>query len=366
MSFIPDNMGVLRGAAYLKKLNRQVQNKLQPSQTPPEPAAKVISASKSVLSSGNNTTLSGALNFALTMNESSVRDSPSMLKVQQNFKEEERPQFIDHEQTKRDENTQGLGNRTAQISNSSDEETKRLYGLQSSEAADSSFTSSSIEPTQQDAIDLRGAIIQKVKFEIAMDPNLSEDDIKSYIDEEFGIGTSELLDIQRVDNGAGKSSVIVKQVEYDSLDVADKSVFLQAVSNMKQNYDTQGSERSLTGADIEKVIDEIKSTLGNEGLPFVEQLREDLKNSTDVEVTLSQFEADALDLGLSSSDSEKIKSLVEILKSADQRTLQGFDENAIIDDAKIQYSSGRYAEAFSPEEIDAQASLTENLLFLNR
>lgn len=92
------------------------------------------------------------------------------------------------------------------------------------------------EPSQDDLRNLRDAILKVAKDYAAQNPNATEEEVQLEVDSKFGEGVSNLVQLRLEDEGAGKTSIKVTQVDYNTLSQENKNLLQKASEYTQENY----------------------------------------------------------------------------------------------------------------------------------
>lgn len=259
---------------------------------------------------------------------------------------------------------EGLGDRTLALTNTSEKDVGAIHPFAITYES-ASVSTIDYKPTQKDMVELRDAIFSFSKRELLVDPAQSEETFQAAVDSVFGEGVADLFHVRLENRGAGRSEVVIRQLEYADLQTdAEQDIVTSAVVNAQANFKTRTHQISLEGADIDEGVRKLQSALGMEIIPVVENLRAALKSGEGVEEALMDLRSFAEDMNLGADAKSQVDSFIEGIVNLRQNAELQFDANPLFDDTRVKYSSGKFGLAWGSDEIEATAALTANWDFL--
>lgn len=347
----------LRGVAEIRRLVRKREGKVSPQDSLDRSSPKVIR----VTSSSEESSLQSTLKRAFDLQGYSPVEKPKSLgTISQIF------QLEDPDIKARSLRTSEIGDRAQGQEGAKLSPTPLLFPLAPLEETDPDRVLKDIEPTQDQISQVRASMIERAQYITSLDPQISEDDLKTSLDAYFGSGTSDLFGVQYQDAGNGKSQVVARQIQWNELSNPERETLNLAVATSEANFEASSTPRNLEGSDIQKALSDLADTLGNEGLPLIEDLKTALQSPGDLSSTLESFKSRAMEMASSENDASRIEMIFNQMDSLDQTRLESFDQNPLADSWTLKVNSNRYANAFSRNEIEEVAALTANTLFLEK
>jgi hypothetical protein len=377
MRLMIDNYLSLSASRFIENEKRARQHDPDPSQTMDLPKPNpTISARGSVLDFGRPQ-LSNALSTALALQGPSPsfnlrsNGSASFL-APLNLPADPRINGLSNvDEELRLTRTEGIGDRSFGVTNTTPVVTPKNLPLSTFDSAIVAFYSNKFfdnfsSPAQDEASKMRGAILNLAQAYVSTNPSATTTELQTAIDSHLGSGTADLFNVRVEDVGDGESQIHADQINYNDLSYDEQQTFYTAQFATDILFGNNSPERTLLGSDISQNLTQLTSLVGERGASLVIDLRNALSQKTDVQQTLNDFLNKTREVGYSSSDDAKIKKLVESLQNADMNVTNGFGANALVDDMTAKYTSGRYGNAWSQDQITETAALTENSLFLNK
>lgn len=213
--------------------------------------------------------------------------------------------------------------------------------------------------SQDDLSLVQNAVAEVAKKKVGGDPQISEDDLKSAIDEAFGDGISDLFDVQINDRGAGESVIQLAQFEISDLGVEDSEALKTYAANVRENYFESKMKPVFEGEDISSQFQQLEAVLDYSGSSLIADLKAEFKRgqpSQGLDAATERLDS----LNLDESTKEKAQEILEKLTSTVESALNSYNESPLSDEGNIRFHSGRYDLAFGRDDVAAKAALTEN------
>lgn len=240
--------------------------------------------------------------------------------------------------------------------------TEKFFNLEAS--IEVSPTKADPDLNQKNLELLRGAVAEKATEIVLNEPQITEEDLRSAIDDAFGAEISETLQVRIEDEGRGQSAVKTTQVEVSKLSLDEQDEIQAAISFAEENFKDVAEKVQVRGPDVERDFGQLTAALGYQRLADVNEVRKAFQSGAPETATEKLREKVSQDESLSEAQKQSALEALDRLQDKVESAKNSQNQSPFSDDLSVRFSSGRYAAAYSPSEVDEVASLTEDADFI--